>query len=276
MKSFDDEPLLRRLRASDPAACLGMLVQVCRACPSFWAWLCHDFVRDPFVRERVAELVKDKDAVPPSHYVELTKSGDAWREERKQLLSLSVAKPYGGLTEKEVETRIRRFQAGRIKLGIFLLVRRWHEAGSASPATMWAGLHFLDALLPSRDWDLHTELRYAFTFLRQFGRDQKRQAAFSRADWWKTQLLWYVLGHPREAYRTGELRGHLATLGVEVSPKEIRRFCKRCGLRRDERAGRPRTAHKLDRRRREFRSAALPPAKAKKPATARKKSNAGA
>jgi hypothetical protein len=45
---------------------------------------------------------------------------------------------------------------------------------------------------------------------------------------------------PREAYRTREVRAHLATLGLRISSLDFRRFCKRHGIRRDERAGRPR------------------------------------
>ena len=51
----------------------------------------------------------------------------------------------------------------------------------------------------------------------------------------------YLLRHPREAYRTRDLLAHLATCGIEVSTKDIRRFCIRHSIRRDMRAGRPRT-----------------------------------
>jgi hypothetical protein len=50
-----------------------------------------------------------------------------------------------------------------------------------------------------------------------------------------------MLRHPREAYRTREVRIQLETLGLRISSLDFRRFCKRHGIRRDERAGRPRT-----------------------------------
>ena len=39
---------------------------------------------------------------------------------------------------------------------------------------------------------------------------------------------------------TREVRAHLETLRLQISSQDFRRFCKRHGIRRDERAGRPR------------------------------------
>ena len=39
---------------------------------------------------------------------------------------------------------------------------------------------------------------------------------------------------------TRDVRAHLAGLGLRISTLDFRRFCKRHGIRRDERAGRPR------------------------------------
>jgi len=67
----------------------------------------------------------------------------------------------------------------------------------------------------------------------------KRRSALG-ADWWKLQTLFYVLRHPRESYTTRELKAHLGKIGLEISPKDIRRFCTRHSIARDMRAGRPR------------------------------------
>jgi hypothetical protein len=67
-----------------------------------------------------------------------------------------------------VETLIRRYQAGTIDFGTFLLSRAWRTAGRASPAVIWAGVRFLDSLLPARDWRLHKHLRKAFAFHAHF------------------------------------------------------------------------------------------------------------
>jgi hypothetical protein len=60
------------------------------------------------------------------------------------------------------------------------------------------------------------------------------------ADWWKLQACHYILRNPRPAYRTREVRTHLAKLGIAITSLDFRRFTKRHGIRRDERAGRPR------------------------------------
>lgn len=240
MKAPLNDPLLARLCAGEEAACLGILAQLCRTSPAFRAWLWDDFGRDPKVRKRLATVLDRKGAALPAHFHELTDTADAWREEQRQLRAVSSAKPFGGLSRTEVETLVRGFQAGHIDVGTFALVRDWSKAGEASPAAMWGGLLFLDQLIPARSWRLHMHLRRAFTFLLRFGKGEPRRSSFARADWWRTQLLWFILSHPRPAYRNVDLRNHLADIGVKVSAKEIRRFCIKHGIRRDERGGRPR------------------------------------
>lgn len=241
MTLSENDPVMRRLSAGDEAACLGMMVHLCRMFPPLRAWLCDEFARDAKVRERFARVVDERSETSPERFIDLTDDVQAWREERRQLKATLSTRPFGGLTLSEVETLIRRFQAGTIDLGTFQLVREWHTTGRASPAVMWAGLQFLDSLLPARAWRLHKHLRKAFSFHLHFGKQAKRRAAFAPAGWWKTQVLLYMLGHPRPSYRTGELREHLASLGVEVSTKDLRRFCSLHGIRRDVRGGRPRT-----------------------------------
>jgi signal transduction histidine kinase len=234
---FPFDSLLLRLSASDETASLALLAQLCRQCPPLRRWLWSDFGHDAAVRRTFARLVEDDPAAPlPERSIDLSDDGRSWREEQRRLRAELPTRPYGGLSRAEVETLIRRFQAGSVDLGTFLLAHDWSAPRAASPALMWAGVAFLDALLPARDWRVHGQLAKAFTFLRRFGRETKRRAAFSYADWWKVRVLFYVLQHPRPSYRTRELRAHLATLGVEVSTKDMRWFCARHGLRRDMRA----------------------------------------
>jgi hypothetical protein len=60
----------------------------------------------------------------------------------------------------------------------------------------------------------------------------------------------YLLRHPSPSNRTRELQSHLASLGLRVTSKEVRRFCAHHGIRRDMRAARPRTIPDVKRRRR--------------------------
>jgi hypothetical protein len=97
----------------------------------------------------------------------------------------------------------------------------------------------LDTAIRSGETRQLAELAHAVELLA--GLDPRRlRAAFGYADWWKLHALVYMLRHPREAYRTREVRAHLDTLSLRISSLDFRRFCKRHGIRRDERAGRPR------------------------------------
>ncbi len=233
------DPLLDRLSASDEAASLALLTHLCRQCPALRRWLLNDFAHSAAIRKEFARVVDDAAQSPPARFIDLSDDGGPWREELRRLREELPTRPFGGLSLREVEILVRRYQAGSIDLGTFLLVRDWQKSGSASPALIWAGALFLDSLLPSRDWRLHSQLANAFTFLRRFGEKTKRRASFSPSDWWKAQVLFYILRNPRAAYRTRDLRAHVASLGVRVSTKDMRRFCGRHGIRRDVRAGRP-------------------------------------
>ena len=235
------DPILSRLSATDDAASLAILTHLCRRSPGLRHWLAEDFGRDPEIRKRFARLVESETATSPSRFADLTADNHGWREERRRLREHLPTRPYGGLSRHEIETLIRRYQAGALDLGTFLLAHDWREPGVASPALLWAGIQFLDATLPSRQWRLIKHLGKVFAFLRRYENKAKRRGAVGYADWWKVQVLFYLLRHPRAAYRTRELHAHLAALGVNVDTKDIRRFCTRHCIRRDMRGGRPRT-----------------------------------
>ena len=55
-----------------------------------------------------------------------------------------------------------------------------------------------------------------------------------------TRLTEDQLHEAETVYRTRDVRAHLETLRLQISSLDFRRFCKRHGIRRDERAGRPR------------------------------------
>ena len=67
-----------------------------------------------------------------------------------------------------------------------------------------------------------------------------RRAVLGHPDWWKLNVLLYILRHPATAYPARELQAHLGRMGIKVTSRDIRRFCAHCGIRRDARAGRPR------------------------------------
>ena len=103
----------------------------------------------------------------------------------------------------------------------------------------WAGLEFLELVLPSGRRRLLLHLERALAFLNAYEDKANRRSMLGYADRWKMHVMFYVLRHPAPSYRTRDLRAHIASLGIRVSAKVMRQFCIRHGIRRDMRAGRP-------------------------------------
>ncbi|MGH7996286.1 MAG: hypothetical protein ACREFX_08040, partial [Opitutaceae bacterium] len=233
----NDESVLRRLAENDDeSAAAAILAQLCRQSPELRHWLWEDFGRDARVRAKFAQFVKDGSAPPLARFADLTDDGNGLREEQRRLRERFPAGVYGGLTWNQVVTLIRHHQSGTIDVGAFLLAQAWRESGEASPLLMWAGTEFLDRVIPSGRRRLLKHLDRALGLLKRCENKAKRRAIFGYADWWKLNVLLYLLRHPKPSYRTRELRAHLSTLGLEISTKDMRRFCSRHGIRRDMRA----------------------------------------
>ena len=141
-----------------------------------------------------------------------------------------------------MEALVRRYEARTLGLHVFLLARDWRKAGDAakaSPKLLQAGADLLDTAIRSGETRQLAQLGHAVELLSGLN-PRSLRTAFGYADWWKLHALVYMLQHPREAYRTRDVRAHLETLSLRISSLDFRRFCKRHGIRRDERAGRPR------------------------------------
>lgn len=115
------------------------------------------------------------------------------------------------------------------------------ESGPAieSPRLALASTEWFVQVVRTGDTRLLRHVRKTLRFLASLEGAPKRRGLFGHTGWWKLNVLFYILRHPRAAYRTREFRAHLADLGIEVGTKEIRCFCARHGIRRDMRAGRP-------------------------------------
>ena len=238
--------LLRRLAENnDESAAAALFLQLYRESPELRHWLREDFARDAKLRMKFDGLAMN--GVPPlvARFAELTDDNSSWREERRRLKTQMSGGFYGGLTWNEVVQLVHRYQAGTLDPGTFMLVRQWREAGKTTPALMWAGLAFLESVLPSGKRRLLKHLNQALAFVKKYENKAERRTAVGYADWWKLNVLFYILRHPRESYSTRDLRAHLVTLGLDIGTRDMRRFCKRHGLKRDMRAGRPRTRTSL-------------------------------
>ena len=230
-------------------AFLRLLADICRQFPDLQTWLIEDFARDPATRANFAAFVErgDFSGEPMSDgFAELAGELDGWQQEKQRIqtqLSARVTRPFGGLTWEEMEALVRHYQARSVGLPIFLLARDWRKAGEvakASPKLLRAGAQLLDTAIRKNDTKPLLQLASAVGFLSGLKKSRLR-TMFGYADWWKLHALVYMLRHPCEAYRTREVRAHLETLELRISSLDFRRFCKRHGIRRDERAGRPRT-----------------------------------
>ena len=244
--------LASSVRASErrSRAFLRLLANMCRRFPDLRAWLMDDFWRDAATRANFLELVERGDLngeAMSNGFAELAGELDGWLEEKQRMkaqLPARATRPFGGLTWEEMETLVRRYEARTLGMNVFLLARDWRKAGEAakaSPKLLQAGADLLDTALRSGETRQLVELGHAVELLAGLDPRQLR-TAFGYADWWKLHALVYMLRHPREAYRTREVRAHLETFGLRISSLDFRRFCKRHGIRRDERAGRPRTS----------------------------------
>lgn len=227
---------------------LRLMAGMCRQFPDLRTWLMEDFARDADTRANFFAFVEHGDLngeAMSNGFAELAGELDGWLEEKRRMkaeLPAQATRPFGGLTWEEMEALVRHYEARTLGLNVFLLARDWRKAGEAakaSPKLLQAGADLLDTAIRSGETRQLAELGHAVELLA--GLDPRRLgAAFGYADWWKLHALVYMLRHPREAYRTREVRAHLEILGLRISSLDFRRFCKRHGIRRDERAGRPR------------------------------------
>jgi len=237
-----------RVPERESRAFLRLLADICRRFPDLREWLVEDFTRDAKVRANFLGLVETGDLGSEDMadaFAEMAGELGSWQEEKRRMqaeLPAQAMRPFGGLTWDEMESLVRHYEARTLRLDVFLLVRDWRKAGDsakASPKLLRASADFLDAAIRSGDTRLFTELGRAVALLSNLEKGRLR-TAFGYADWWKLHALVYMMRHPCEAYRTREVRAHLETLRLQISSLDFRRFCKRHGIRRDERAGRPR------------------------------------
>lgn len=243
MPSSEDVDRVRRLvAASDEAATLDLFVGLCRSSAALRHWLWEDFGRDADTRETAWRQVAQRRAAP-QRFIELTDAGAAWREELRRVKARMPRGVYGGLTWSQLEELIATYRAGRTDLGAFLLAQELQRAASdkeRSARLTRAAVEFLQAAWTSPR--LLRQLERAIELTRAHEDRAQRRTSLGYSDWWKFQTLVYFLRHPRPAYRIRDLRAHLATLGLEVSVKDLQRFCSRHGIKRDMRAGRPKSA----------------------------------
>ena len=237
----DSLAALQAFTESDDDGAFRLFTRLCRASPALREWLWEEFARKPKTRAKLASALARKDTGDDAAVFSV--DSRSLGIEAAALREKVPARIYGGLTWSEVEGLVRHYQAGKIDLGTFLLVNEWrHKNGSAekSPRLTLASVEWFGQVVWDGDMRLLRHVGKTLRFLASLEKAPKRRGLFGHTDWWKLNVLFYVLRHPRESYRTRDFRTHLAELGIEIGTKDIRRFCTRHGIRRDIRAGRPR------------------------------------
>lgn len=238
----DSLAALRAFTESDDDGAFRLFARLCRASPALREWLWEEFARKPTTRAKLASALARTDKGDDAAVFSV--ESHSLRIEAATLREKVPARIYGGLTWNEVEGLVRHYQAGKLDLGTFLLVNEWrHKNSSAdqSPRLTLASVEWFGQVVREGDTRLLQHVGKTLRFLASLEKAPKRRGLFGHTDWWKLNVLFYMLRHPRESYRTREFRTYLADLGIEVGTKDIRRFCGRHGIRRDARAGRPRT-----------------------------------
>lgn len=258
MSMFHPERLQKALSIEDKDAAMMELVRLCRQSPHVRHWLKAEYATSPEIQKIFDEYFRGK-AVPEDGYRFAKVLSGRSDEPSRELIALIGKEEfegmyrhierfqnqsYGGLKRPEIEELMQQYQAGNINLTAFLFVCEWKKETSnaksdeASIALQRVSLDFIANAIREDRADFFRQIAKAVDLLESKSVDQLGPETYGSASWWKLNALLYLLGHPKERYRTGELREHLMSLGLVVDAKEIREFCKLHDIQRDERRGR--------------------------------------
>lgn len=234
--------LLRGLSLPDDAAELLLFIDLCRRSLRLRAWLFGRFAAEPSTQAGFRAFLNDPAGPEPDRPLWPRVLADAVRPCPQR--PAPGTGPYGGLTELELLALIKGYQAGLQDVSTFALVRFWRRFAAAKVDDVPLALQLATAthfgrLANDDSGRLARELQEVLRFFRHRSNQALGAADFGHADSWKIQLLLHLLDHPRPAYKVSALRSALSPTHVGVASREIRRFCQRHGIRRDERPGRP-------------------------------------
>jgi len=246
--SSKSQGLFERVCEDDDSAKAAIFLQLCRDWPALRSWLWHEFAKDESVRNHFAQTLKKgpEPAVGVHWLAEFSGMAGPWRIERQRMiekLGPRGLRPYGGRSYGEITKLIRQYQAGALDLGTFMLAREWLNAKGAAKDSlrlMRSAAEFVDAVVSGKT-HLLSHFEKSLQLVALFHNKAKRRQTVGHANWWKLQLLIYILRNPRPSYPMRELRVYLASIGLVINLDEIRRFCRLNGIERDTRGGRPRS-----------------------------------
>lgn len=239
--------LLHELSLHDDASELRHFAEVCRRSLRVRTWLFGRFATEPATQAKFRAFLRDPSILPDGIWSPLLESEVASRSPEVP----AENGPYGGLSEAAVWALLKQYQAGRINILTFLLVRVWRqlaEAGRPAPPALWqATLDHWAALINDPSGRRLRDLKRAVRFFEARPEEISGTTGASPESW-KVHVLLHILDHPQPHYRVGDLYDALPERfrrirrngNPFVDRREVRRFCEMHGIRRDQRAGRRR------------------------------------
>jgi hypothetical protein len=236
------------LTDDDKSAAVAAFVELLRFSPALRDWLWTEFAQSVATRERLAEWLKTGGSPPANggkFLASLASEQKGFERERlrlKENLPPRIeVRPHGGLARSTVEQIIRSYQATGTDLGAYLLAASWKRAKApeSDPRLLRAGRRFLAEVCGNSRPKLLKGLAQSVRLVGDRPETAPSKTAYGFTNWWKLSLLLYVLNHPKPRYRIRELCAHLAAQHLLVGATSVRAFCRKHGIARDRRAGRP-------------------------------------
>lgn len=243
--------LLRELTLPDEAAELRLLIDLCRRSLRVRAWLFGRFAREPATQAAFRMFLGNPDAVPPGLML--------WPRALTMALTPDLGRSapgggaHGGLSEVQVLALIKGYQADYLDVTAFILARLWRRFLRSGRKEVPLALQLASA----RHWgalandDSGRGINRLADVLRFFRERCGRTIAeddFGHPNSWRIHVLVHILDHPRPCYRVDELYRCLPPKYRHVDRREVRAFCQRHGIRRDQSPGRPLTSLRKRRR----------------------------
>ena len=236
--------LLHELSLHDDASELRHFVEVCRRSLRVRTWLFGRFALEPKTQQKFRTFLRDGSAPADGLWSPVLE-----KEVTSRPPLAPGARDFGGLPESAIWALIKRYQAGRINVMTFLLVRVWLQVAAAdrsAPPALWrATLDHWAAIVGDAEGLLARDLLKAIAFFHERPNGLAGGVDIESEDSWKIHVLLYILDHPQPCYRVGDLFDHLPARfrrvrrsgNPYVDRREIRKFCEKHGIRRDRRAG---------------------------------------
>jgi hypothetical protein len=237
--------LLHELSLHDDASELRHFAELCRRSLRVRTWLFGRFAQEPETQQKFRAFLRDPSVPPDGLWSPVLEKEVASRPPS----SSAVVGEFGGLSESGIWALIKLYQAGRIDVMTFLLVRVWLQIAAAkrsAPPALWrATLEHWAVIVGDAEGRLVRDLAKAIAFFQERPAGLAGGVDAESADSWKIYLLLYILDHPQPSYRVGDLLEKLPAKfrrkrrngNPWLDRREIRLFCEKHGIRRDRRAG---------------------------------------